>query len=262
MNPAGLVDTHCHLNHAQFDSDRSEAIERARSAEVQRLLVIGCDLESSRFALELAEQSAGLQAAVGIHPESAADWTDQTADALAGLVRNHRPLVAAWGEIGLDFYYPDGAPRDLQIRVFEEQLSRAADLNLPVIIHCRESYDEIMAVIERRPSTRGVLHCFTGTGDEARRAVDAGLYLGVGGIATFKKSTELRAAIASVPRERLLLETDSPYLAPQPWRGKRNEPAYVRAVADMLAELLDLTVDEVAALTSANAEVLFGRMDQ
>lgn len=262
MSRIGLTDTHCHLNHAQFDSDRTEVIERARLAGIERLLVIGCDLASSRFALELAGEFPEIQAAIGIHPESAAEWSADSADELIGAFERNRSEVAAWGEIGLDYFYADGPPRELQLQVFEEQLACANLCGLPVIIHCRDSYGDIMDILERLSFSRAVLHCFTGTADQAKRAIDAGLYIGVGGIATFKKSDQLRIAIASVPINRVLVETDSPYLAPQQWRGKRNEPAYVRAVAEMLAGLRGLTNDEVAAATTANADALFGRMDQ
>jgi TatD DNase family protein len=227
---------------------------------VTRLLVIGFDRTSSRLALRMATEHSGVQAVIGIHPESAAEWCDEEAADLKAFALDNRRDVVALGEIGLDYYW-DSVARDLQKGVFEDQLTVAAELDLPVVIHCRDAYTDVIDTLERRSFHRAVLHCFTGTESEARRAVDLGLYIGVGGIATFKKSEDLRATVATVPLERILIETDAPYLAPQPWRGKRNEPAYIVAVAQMLASVKGQSVDEIAAATSTNADRLFRRME-
>jgi TatD DNase family protein len=254
---SGLTDTHCHLNHSQFDEDRLKALERARQAGVKRLLVIGFDLASSRFAVQISSEQSDVQAVVGIHPEACAEWSEETAAEIGELAA--RDEVVAIGEIGLDYHW-DSSPRELQQQVFTQQIALASGRNLPIVIHCRDAYSDVMDTLTVQNYTHAVLHCFTGTAEEARRAVDLGCYLGVGGIATFKKSDELRAALREIPLDRLLLETDAPYLAPQPWRGKRNEPAYIRAVAELLASERRLSFDETTARTSANADALFGAM--
>ncbi len=257
----GLTDTHCHLNHEQFADDSGAAADRARSSGIERLLVVGYDLVSSRSAVNLAAANDDIQAVIGIHPEAAAEWSRDTADELLALHSASPSKVAAWGEIGLDYHW-EFVSREEQQRVLEAQLDCAASASLPVVIHCRDAYNDILDCLAAKAFSRAVLHCFTGSISQAERAVAMGLYLGVGGIATFKKSTELRDIYASdaIPITRLLLETDSPYLAPQPWRGKRNEPAYIVAVAEMLADLRHCPYAEIATQTSLNADALFGRM--
>ncbi|HEY3331322.1 MAG TPA: TatD family hydrolase [Capsulimonadaceae bacterium] len=252
-----LTDTHCHLNHGDFADDWRAALERAREAGVKRLLVVGFDLASSRLAVEMAQSESDIQAVIGIHPESAAEWTPSTRDELLGLLSGAGNHIAAWGEVGLDYYW-DSVPRDVQVAVFEEQIEIAKSASLPLVIHCREAFTDVLDVLETHGNPPAVLHCFTGTQAEADRAVAAGCYIGVGGIATFKKSDALREIVRSVPLDKLLLETDSPYLAPQARRGKRNEPAYVAFVADVVAPLFGLSADELATTTSENADRLFG----
>ena len=254
-----FVDTHCHLNHEDFDADREEARERAAAAGVTRLLCIGYDRASSRSAVALTGD-AGVYAAVGIHPESAEEWNEETAEEMAALYRGGAGRVAAYGEIGLDYHW-DTVPRPRQQEVFAAQtaLARSLSPTLPLIIHNREAEEDILAVLRASGTPAPVvMHCFTGDTDAARACLDAGCYLGIGGVATFKKSDAVRTAVAYAPLERLLLETDCPYLAPQFRRGRRNEPSYLPAIAETVAAARGLTVAEVAAATTRTARALFG----
>ncbi len=254
-----FVDTHCHLNHEDFDGDRDEVRERAVASGVTRLLCIGYDRASSRRAAELTGD-AGVYAAVGIHPESADEWNEETAEELAALYRDGGGKVAAYGEIGLDYHW-DTVPRARQQEVFAAQIAFAQALSpiLPLIIHNREAQEDILAVLRASGTLAPVvMHCFTGDTETAKVCLDAGCYLGIGGVATFKKSDAVRDAVAYAPLERLLLETDCPYLAPQFRRGRRNEPAYLPAVAETVAAAKGLTVAEVARATTATARALFG----
>jgi TatD DNase family protein len=254
-----FVDTHCHLNHENFDADREEVRERAQAAGVTRLLCIGYDRASSRRAAAMT-RDPGIYAAVGIHPESGEEWNEEAAAEMAALYREGAGRVAAYGEIGLDYHW-DTVPRGRQQEVFAAQIALARTLSptLPLIIHNREALEDIVAVLRDSATPAPfVMHCFTGDTDAARACLDAGCYLGIGGVATFKKSDAVRAAIGYAPLGRLLLETDCPYLAPQFKRGRRNEPSYLPAVAETVAAAKSLTVDEIAAVTTATARALFG----
>lgn len=238
-------------------------LDRAAQANVRRLLVIGYDLASSRRAVDLARDSGrgvDLRAVIGIHPESAGEWDEARAD-LTTLYRSAPDRVAAYGEIGLDYHW-ETVLRDRQRAVFLEQLDFAARLRpdpLPVIIHCRDAVDDVLdALRESGTPSPIVMHCFTGDVETVSRCLDAGYYLGIGGVATFKKSDDVRAAVAFAPLGRLLLETDCPYLAPQKWRGKRNEPSYLAAVLETVATVKGMSIEEVAAATTSNAVSLFG----
>lgn len=232
--------------------------QRADAVGVTRLLVIGWDQASSRRAVEMTVED-GLFAAVGIHPESAHEWNDEVSDDLRGLCRANE-TVAAWGEIGLDYHW-ETVPRARQQAVFAAQIAaaRAVSPALPLVIHNRDALDDILAVLREVAAPNPVvMHCFTGDSEDARRCLDAGCFLGVGGVTTFKKSDALRAALASAPLNRLLLETDCPYLAPQIVRGKRNEPSFLPAVAQTLATVQNLPIETIAAQTTANARLLLG----
>jgi TatD DNase family protein len=253
-------DTHCHLNHSQFEADWPAALERARAAGVRTLLLVGFDLPSSRRALELAVSAGpGLWAAVGIHPHDAEDWSPAARDELGELAA--APQVAAIGEIGLDFFR-DLSPRDSQARAFRAQLELAAELGLPIIVHTRDSVTPSLDLIEpfARNGLRGIMHCWSGTAEEARRARELGLLLGIGGVLTYKKPGALPAIAVEVGLPGLVLETDSPYLSPTPHRGRRNEPAYLPLVAERLAALLEVPAREVAAVTRANARSVLTRV--
>lgn len=260
-----LTDTHCHLDFDQFDPDRDKVIQRARDAGLTRILVPGIDLASSRAAVALAEQEDIVYAAVGVHPNSGTTWNGTTRQSLADLADH--PKVAAVGEIGLD-YYRDWTPQPLQRKIFREQLELAAELGLPVVIHDRDAHQPVFAALvewqeelvdEDLPLAEkpGVLHSYSGNINDAEAVLDAGYYLGITGPVTFKKAYEMQEVAQSAPEDRLLIETDGPYLTPHPFRGKRNEPAYVRHVAEKIASLRGMSVEEVGAFTSRNAKNLF-----
>ncbi len=248
------TDTHCHLNHPDLYADWQGVLFRAQQSGVQRLILIGYDLPSSQRAVELIEQSDALYAAVGIHPHDATQCTEESLRTLHTLAQH--PRVVAIGEIGLDFYR-DLSPREAQYEAFHAQLQLAVEARLPVVIHCREAYDELLEVLAQYPTVRGVLHCFSGMPEHAQRGLELGYYLGVGGVVTFKNAETLRQIVRTMPRERLLLETDAPYLAPHPYRGKRNEPAYLPLIAQQVAALWDVSLMQLSAQTEANAVTLF-----
>lgn len=255
-----LIDTHCHFNHERLAGDISACLERASAADVREMIVVGFDSASNEQAVALAEQYApALFAAVGVHPHDSKSWDTATEKRLRTLAEN--PRVVAIGEIGLDFHY-DFSPREDQFAAFRAQMRLARETGLPVIIHCREAYTETLELLaaEQVDEIGGVMHCWAGSVEEAGRTVDLGMALGFGGTLTFKNAEEIRVAARTVPQEALLVETDAPYLAPMPYRGKRNEPAYTRIVAEKLAELRGLSYAQVAALTTANARRIFHRL--
>lgn len=250
-----LIDTHAHLDFNMFDDDRDAVIERARSAGVDRMLNPGIDVATSRAAIRLSEQYPMIRAAVGIHPNSAAEAAPGDIVDIAELAAH--PNVLAIGEIGLDFYR-DRTPREVQVRAFRGQLDLARELDLPVIVHFREVESDGIELVGRDAfrGLRGVFHCFGGSAAFAEEVLGMGFYLGFDGPLTYKNSD--RAAIAAMtPLDRCLIETDAPFLTPQRHRGERNEPAYVGEIAEMLASVKDLGIDEVQAATSRNARELF-----
>jgi len=251
------TDTHCHLNHPDLYPEWRDALFRAQQSGVQRLILIGYDVESSRRAVELASQSDALYAAVGIHPHDAVQCD---ADALATLRElAQQPRVVAIGEIGLDFYR-DLSPRKAQYEAFYAQMQLAQSLGLPVILHCRDAYDELLGVLAEYPDVRGVLHCFSGMAAHAQRGLELGYFIGIGGVITFKNAEPLRAIVQSMPRDRLLLETDAPYLAPHPYRGTRNEPAHLPIIAQQVAALWEVPLETLSELTEANVARVFGQL--
>ncbi len=257
-----MIDTHCHLNFESYDADRDEVIARAAAAGVTRVINPGVDAESSRAATVLAARHAGIYAAVGIHPNDTASFNEADLTEIEALVA--APKVVAIGEIGLDYHWDD-SPKAKQFEAFEAQLALAARLELPVIIHNREASDDVIALLESwahhlPPALReraGVLHSFSAPQRVADRALAAGFYLGFTGPITFKNADELRRVAASVPLDRLLVETDGPFLTPTPQRGKRNEPAYIPLIVERLAALKTVEMAEMASATDANAERLF-----
>lgn len=252
-----LVDTHCHLDEEAFDVDRAEVVARAVAEGVSPLVTIGTTADSSRRAVEIAGLYGGVFAAVGIQPNyvaqaGAGDWETVVELSTA-------PRVAAIGETGLDRYW-DHAPFDLQIEYFRRHLELARERDLPFVVHCREAEADTLIELRRAAAAgplRGVMHSFTGSAETARECLELGLYLSFAGMVTFKKSQDLREVMREVPADRILIETDSPYLAPQPVRGKRNEPAYVRMTNNILAELRGVSRDELAQQTFENAFRLF-----
>ncbi len=259
---APLIDTHCHLNVEQYDLDRGEIIARAASNGVTAILNPATDLSSGTSVLTFAEKYPGIYAAVGIHPHRTASFNPDDIQILESQAAF--PKVLAIGEIGLD-YYRDWSPKDQQRTAFEQQLALAARLELPVIIHNREASDDILAILcdwvptlpPALHSRPGVLHSFSAPRYVAEKALDLGFYLSFSGPITFKNADTLRSIAASVPLDRLLVETDGPFLAPEPHRGKRNEPAYVRFVADRLAALRNISDAELDNATTENACRLF-----
>lgn len=254
-----LIDSHCHLNHEQFAGDLPQTVARAEAADVRRMVVVGYDIPSSEQAVGLAERFASVYAAVAVHPHDAKDY-DARAEARLRAWAAH-PKVVAIGEIGLDYHY-DFSPRAAQFAALQAQLALAHEVGLPVIIHCREAYDDVLDVLEAGQvgAVGGVMHCWGGTAAEAERALALGLCLGFGGALTFKNAEPTRTVARAVPSDRLLVETDAPYLAPVPHRGRRNEPAYTRLVAERLADLRGLSWENMAEVTTANARRLFGRL--
>jgi TatD DNase family protein len=258
-----MIDTHCHLNFDSYDEDRESVIQRAVEAGVRRVINPAVDLETSRAALQLArDYPGGVYASIGFHPNSTADFEIALLDEIRPLADH--PQVIAVGEIGLDYYW-DKSPKAAQHRAFEAQMALAAELELPVIIHNRDASDDVIAILENwvadlPPSLKdrpGVMHSFSGTQAIAERALAAGFYLGFTGPLTFKKADETRAIAAQVPLDRLLVETDGPFLTPHPHRGKRNEPAYIPLIVDRLAGLHRVTVEQMAQITTENAVRLF-----
>jgi len=264
-----LVETHAHLDSPRFASDREQVISRAVERGVVQTIAVGADLASSRAAMLLAEQHPCLYATVGVHPHASAAFGSATLEELAPLAGH--PKVVAIGEIGVD-YYRDYAPHEAQYSAFQRQLALAGEAGKPVVVHIRDrnrqkgAYETVLASLEDWVAQRGaqsdrppgVLHCFSGDLDTARRALDLGFYLGIDGPVTYPNAAVLRALVAQVPLERLLLETDCPYLTPQARRGQRNEPAFLRYIAEQIAQVQGVPLNRVAEETTASARHLFG----
>ncbi len=253
-----LVDSHCHLDQDAFDDDRDAVIARARAAGVHRMITIGAGgpLASNRAAVALAEHDPDIFAAVAVHPHDASEITADTYTALRALWAH--PKVVAVGETGLDYYYRHSPPETQRehLRRFVREAGRAA---LPLVIHCRDAFPDLLAILREEDAAAigGVIHCFSGTRAEAEACLALGFALSFSGIVTFKNADDLRDVVRATPPDRLLIETDAPFLAPVPHRGKRNEPALVRYVAEEVARATERPLAEVAALTSANTERVF-----
>ena len=254
-----LIDSHAHIDAPQFDEDRAAMLGRARVAGVSSLLAIGTGPGPEKLdaSLPLAEAHDWIYTTVGIHPHEAREVTEAHLDELARLAKH--PKVIAWGEIGLDYFY-DHSPRHVQERVFREQMALAREARLPIIIHCRDAWADCLKLLEEvwRPAgLGGILHCFTSTLEDARRGLDMGFLISFAGNSTYPKTQNLRDLAKALPLETILIETDSPYLAPQAYRGKRNEPAYLAEVARTLASVRDLPAEEFAARTAGNFRRFF-----
>jgi TatD DNase family protein len=255
-----IIDSHAHLEFPQFDNDREAMLDRARAAGITTLLAIGSGTGPERLnaAIPFAEQHDWIYATVGIHPHEAKQATEEHFANLDELAKH--PKVIGWGEMGLDYYY-DHSPRDTQQQVFRRQLGQARAARLPIIIHCRDAWADCLGIIEqdwRSSGLGGVLHCFTGSLDDAKRALDMGFMISFAGNLTYPKMQPLRDVARELPLDRILTETDSPFLAPQGYRGKRNEPAHVVEVAKALANVRNLNQDEMAAITAQNFRRFFG----
>lgn len=255
-----LIDTHTHLDDTRYEEDREAMIARARAAGVGTFITIGCDLATSRAAVELADRYPFVYASIGVHPHEVRHIGDDWYDELRRLAQH--PKVVAYGEIGLDYHY-NYSPPTLQRERFREQILLARELSLPVIIHTREAQEDTIKILkeEQAGTTGGVFHCFTGDASLAQDGLNLGFYLSFSGVVTFQNATMLREIVKTVPPDRILIETDCPYLTPAPHRGKRNEPAYVTLVADTIAkvksEASPVSAEEIGRLTAANARRLF-----
>ncbi|MFC1918904.1 TatD family hydrolase [Chloroflexota bacterium] len=262
MNKALIVDTHAHLDMEPFDEDRTEVIARALDSGVSKIITVGINLESSKKATELAEKQAGVFAAAGIHPHEVERVTKGDIASLARIAAH--PAVVAIGETGLDFYR-DLSPREIQLRVLQWQLELADNLELPVIIHCRQAEEDMLALLHDWTSShngshgqpRGVIHCFSGDTDTARQYLDMGFFISFGAYIGYPSSKHLHAVIRDIPQDRLVVETDSPFLPPQNHRGQRNEPAYLPLTIEILAKIRKMSPEAAARETTRNAHRLF-----
>ena len=251
-----LFDTHAHYDDEAFDPDRELLLESLPQRGVALVVNPGCDLESSRKAVAYAAEYPHVYAAVGIHPENCGGFTPADMDALRQLAQ--QPKVVAIGEIGLDYYWAENPPRELQQRVLRDQLALAQELDLPVIVHDREAHADSLAIVQEFPAVRGVFHCFSGSVEMARELLKRGWYLGFDGPVTYKNARKTVEVALECPLDRMLLETDSPYMAPVPVRGTRNDSRNVRYIAEKLAALRGLDTDELIRLTAENGKRLFG----
>jgi TatD DNase family protein len=245
-----MIDTHCHLTDPRLGQQLDGVLQRAATAGVHRMITIGTGLEDSAEAAAVCRDRPSLRCAVGVHPNYSQDVTLDELPQLRGLAAH--PSVVALGEMGLDYHYD--TPKAHQAAVFETQLQLAAELNKPVVIHCREAMDDCLAIMKQFPAIPADFHCFTGTPDEARRVLDAGYLIGLTGVVTFKNSPHLRDIARFIPADRLLVETDAPYLSPEPMRKQKvNEPAFVVHVAARIAQERNVSIEEIDRLTTENA---------
>ncbi|MBI4588070.1 MAG: TatD family hydrolase [Candidatus Rokubacteria bacterium] len=253
-----LFDTHAHLHFPEFAADLPAVIQRARAAGVRWMLTIGTNLETSRAAVALADQESDLYAAIGIHPHDASEANEVAVDELQRVAESS-PRVVAIGEMGLDFFR-NLSPRDVQVEVFRRQLALARRLGKPALIHCREAHPETLEIlrVEGVREVGGIMHCFSGDAAVARQCLDLGLFLSLAGPVTYPSARKLAEVAKLVPQDRLVVETDCPFLPPQPYRGKRNEPAYLAITAARVAELKGVPVEELGPLMATNALTLLG----
>lgn len=250
-----LFDTHCHLNVAEFFDEPDAVVGRAKAAGVEGLVLIGLDLDTSQAALDVAERHEGVWAAVGRHPNYSNNYSRSDLAVLRRMLGH--PKAVALGEVGLDSHWDEVGPED-QERSLRDQLELTLEVGKPLVLHCREAYPRLLDILEAMPSFRGVFHCFSGSAEDASRAVALGAYFGIDGPITYKKNGAFRELVATLPRDRIVLETDSPFLPPEPFRGKPNEPALMPWVNRGLAGALGVSEEECAELTTGNARALFG----
>lgn len=251
-----LFDTHAHIDDNRFKGETEQVIARAKEQGVSLLVNVGYDLLHARQSIELAEKYPFIYASVGLHPHDAKEADNVFWQEIYKLARH--PKVVAIGEIGLDYYY-DHSPRDVQREVFRRQIQVAKDLQLPIIIHNRDAHQDTLKIVreEKASLVGGVFHAYSGSWEMAREVIDLGFYISVGGPVTFKNARKIVEVVEKIPLDSLLIETDCPYLTPHPYRGKRNEPAYVRFVAEKIAEIKNISFEEVAAVTKENGMKLF-----
>ena len=250
-----LFDTHAHMDDRRFDNDREEVLLSLKEKGVGLVMNPGCSLESSRNAIALAEKYDFVYAAVGSHPDVADEVNEAVLEEYKKLCKLH-PKVKAIGEIGIDYHYED-IPRDLQLKAFRMQMELAREVKLPVIVHEREAHEDGMAVVREFSDVTGVFHCYSGSAEMAKVLVDKGWYIGFTGVITFKNARKAIETIEAIPLERIVLETDCPYMAPEPFRGKRNDPGYLFRMAEKLAEIKGISVEEAQVATMENGKRLY-----
>ena len=249
-----LFDTHAHMNDRAFDHDRDTLLQDLPRQGVGLVMNPGCNLEDSRLSVALTEKYPFVYAAVGSHPDSADEVNEAVIEEYRKLCRHEK--VRAIGEIGLDYHYED-IPREIQKKAFIMQLELAKETGLPVIVHERDAHEDRMAIVKAFPEVNGVFHCYSGSAEMARQLVDMGWYIGFTGVLTFKNARKAIETAESIPLERIVLETDCPYMAPEPFRGKRNHPGYLYRMAEKLAEIRGMPVDEIQAITTENGKRLY-----
>ena len=250
-----LFDTHAHMDDRAFDADRAQLLEDLPNQQIALLMNPGCSLESSRNAVKLANTHDYIYAAVGSHPDVADEVNEEVLEEYRTLCKLNSKVTAI-GEIGLDYHYED-IPRDLQKKAFRAQMALAAELDLPVIVHERDAHEDGMAIVKEFPTVTGVFHCYSGSAEMARQLVDLGWYIGFTGVLTFKNARKAVEVAASIPLERIVLETDCPYMAPEPFRGKRNDPGKLYRMAEKLAEIRGFSVEEIHRITTENGKRLY-----
>ena len=250
-----LFDTHAHMDDRAFDTDRAELLRSLPEQGLALVMNPGCSLESSRNASRLSQEYDYLYAAVGSHPDAADEVNEEVLEEYRKLCKLN-PKIKAIGEIGLDYHYED-IPRELQLKAFRAQMALAKELGLPAIVHERDAHEDGMAVVREFPEVNGVFHCYSGSAEMARQLVDKGWYIGFTGVLTFKSARKAVEVAASIPLERIVLETDCPYMAPEPFRGKRNHPGYLYRMAEKLAEIRGMSVEEIHAITVENGRRLY-----
>ena len=250
-----LFDTHAHMDDRAFDTDREELLQNLPNQGIQLLMNPGCSLDSSRNVDKLTRQYDYIYGAVGSHPDAADEVNEAVLDEYRTLCKLNSKIKAI-GEIGLDYHYED-IPRELQLKAFRAQMALARELNLPVIVHEREAHEDGMKVVDEFPQVKGVFHCYSGSAEMAKELVKRGWYIGFTGVLTFKNARKAIEAAASIPLERIVLETDCPYMSPEPFRGKRNDPGKLYRMAEKLAQIRGLTVEEIHRITTENGKRLY-----
>lgn len=250
-----LIDSHAHLDDERFDLDREYIIENLQKNGIELVVNIGADIHSSKASVELANRYENIYAVVGVHPHAAKEMDENSLAEIEKLAKNKK--VLAIGEIGLDYHY-DNSPRDIQRKRFREQIGLAKKLDLPIVVHSREADEDLLHILkEESQGLRAIIHCFSSDRAQLKEYLELGFYIAIGGPVTFKKTDELKEVAKLVPIDRLLLETDAPYLAPTPYRGKRNEPIFVKQTAKLIAELRGMTLEDLSLQTNRNTKKIF-----
>lgn len=249
-----MIDVHAHMDDRQYDADRTELFKKMKEAGIARLINSGCNHKACRDALELAHTYDFIYCSIGIYPHDTMELEEQGTDALEEMLQ--KPKVVAVGEIGLDYYYDD-VPKEIQKKWFHKQLELAEKYHLPAVVHCRDAMQDTLAILREHPNVKGIFHCYSGSVESMQELVKMGWSISMGGVCTFKNARVAKEVIAAVPADRLMLETDSPYLAPTPYRGKRNSALYLPEIIKVMAELRNTTPEEIERITNENAMKMF-----